>query len=98
MFGIKLSKQALQQHFNKGKNFLGRAYHHTKSFLNSLDKGVNIARDVHQQLAPHIDKMGGKDINTKIGKGLNGYDTVKNQVLDAHNATISGLRKNNIHI
>jgi len=42
--------------------------------------------------------MGGKDVNTKIGKGLNGYDTVKNQVLDAHNATISGLKKNNIHI
>ena len=98
MFGIKLSKQALHQQFNKGKNFLGKAYNHTKTFLNHLDKGVSVARDVHQQLSPHLDKMGGKDINTKIGKGLNGYDTVKNQVLDAHNATISGLKKNNIHI
>jgi hypothetical protein len=46
MFGSKLSKQALQQQFNKGKNFLGKAYNDTRYLVDDLVKKSKQTDDI----------------------------------------------------
>ena len=39
MFG-KISKQQVNHHFNRVKDLIGNAYHHSKRFLGDVDSGV----------------------------------------------------------
>ena len=39
MFG-KITKQQVSHHFNRAKDFLGKAYNQTKNFLGDVDSGV----------------------------------------------------------
>ena len=36
----KITRQQVNHHFNRVKDFVGNAYHHSKRFLGDVDNGV----------------------------------------------------------
>ena len=83
MFG-KVTKQSLQHHFNRAKEFLGNAYHHTKRFVGDIDHGVRTFKDVLGAVAPVLESYGVNPANQHVMKALSGYDNVRNQVMEGH--------------
>ena len=43
----KLNRNNIRNAFHKTKGFVGRAYNHTKGFLNDLDSGIRVAKDIY---------------------------------------------------
>jgi hypothetical protein len=72
---------------NRAKNFLGTAYHHTKSFLNDVDHGVKTFRHVYNVVEPFINKYSNNNnkLHAPVQKALNGYESIKSKVLEADN-------------
>jgi hypothetical protein len=54
MFG-KVTKQQVHHQLNRAKDFLGKAYHQTKSFLGNIDDGVRTFKNIYGVVAPVLD-------------------------------------------
>ena len=84
MFG-KINKQIVQHHFNKAKSFIGNAYHHTKNFLNDVDRGVKTFKHVYSVVSPYIDKYAGNNkLHAPIMNAVSKYDEIKSKVIEGH--------------
>ena len=93
MFG-KVTKQQVHHHFNRAKDFLGKAYHHTRNFLGDIDDGVRTFKNIYSAVAPVLDSYGlnaGK--NSHIMKALSGYDTIRNNVVEKHERVVNDINK-----
>ena len=97
--------------FRTGKQLLNRGYANTKHFLNKVNEGYEISKEVYKIVRPTLEAMAGghhqhfKAIDTKVNKAINSYETVRNHVLDNHQQVenhVSGLvekmKKKNINI
>ena len=93
MFG-KVTKQQVHHHFNRAKDFLGKAYHQTKSFLGNIDDGVRTFKNIYGVVAPVLDSYGlntGK--NSHVMKALSGYDNIRNNVIENHDRVVNDINK-----
>ena len=88
MFG-KITRHHVQHHFNKAKEFIGNAYHHTKNFLGDIDSGVRTFKHVYGALAPVLESYGVNSGNRHVMKALTGYDNVRNQVMEGHDRVMN---------
>ena len=84
MFG-KITRRDVAHDFNKAKNFLGNAYHHTRNFLGDVDNGVR-------------ESYGVNPANKHVMKALSGYDTIRNNVMEHHDRVINDVNnvRNNL--
>ena len=90
MFG-KISRRDVAHHFNKAKNFLGNAYHHTRNFLGDVDHGVRTFKHIYGAIAPVLESYGVNPANQHVMKALNGYDTIRSNVMDQHDRVINDV-------
>ena len=93
MFG-KVTKQQVHHHFNRRKDFLGKAYQPTRNFLGDIDDGVRTFKNIYSAVAPVLDSYGlnaGK--NSHIMKALSGYDTIRNNVVEKHERVVNDINK-----
>ncbi len=99
MFGQKLTRHAVQRHLGRAKDFLGKAYNRTKSFLGDVDYSVGQFRRLYGAVAPVLmDELGagkytvGKGLHKNIMKGLTTYDDLRNRVGTAHDRVVDNVQ------
>ena len=92
MFGI-ITKQQVSHHFNKAKNFLGSAYHHTKNFLGDVDQGVRTVKSIYGAVAPILESYGVHTNNKHIMKAVSGYDSIRHNVMENHDRVVNDINK-----
>ena len=97
MFG-KITRRDVAHHFNKAKTFLGNAYHHTRNFLGDVDNGVRTLKHIYGAVAPVLESYGVNPANKHVMKALNGYDTIRNNVMEHHDRVINDVNneRNNL--
>jgi hypothetical protein len=97
MFG-KISRRDVAHHLNRAKNFLGSAYHQTRNFLGDVDHGVRTFKQIYGALAPVLESYGVNPANKHVMKALNGYDNIRNNVMENHDRVINDVNniKNNL--
>ena len=101
----------MDNHFRTGKQLLNRGYANTKHFLNKVNEGYEISKEVYKIVRPTLEAMSGghhqhfKAIDTKVSKAINSYETVRNHVLDSHQQVenhvggiVEKMKKKNINI
>ena len=99
----------VDNHFRIGKKLLGRGYSNTKHFLNKVNEGYEVGKEVYKILKPSIEALAGsqnyKTIDNKVGKAISSYENVRNHVLDSHQqvenhvgGVVERLKKKNINI
>lgn len=84
MFGYKITKDSVMKHMKNMKSHLGTAYNNTKNILNGVDSGMRIAKKAYAVLAPVIDQYVGSNASKAIMKGITGYDSLRNKIMEGH--------------
>jgi len=111
MFG-KLDANKLYQQFKhykkQGKRAIatiGKHYQTTKDVLNRIDRGMNTAKSVYEDVKPTIQQLGGDKPISHINKGIQSYDQMRNRVVDGHNQAekhvgnvVGALKKQGINL
>ena len=93
MFG-KISKQKVSHHFNRAKDFIGNAYHHSKRILGDIDNGVKTFKNIYSIVAPVLDSYGiNASGNHHVQKALNGYDSIRNNIVEKHDRVVNDINK-----
>jgi len=89
----------------RGIATLGKYYQTTKDALNALDRHVNTAKSVYEDVKPNIQQLGGDKVTQHINKGIASYDQIRNRVVDTHgqaeqhvNAVTGALRRQGVNI
>ena len=89
----------VDNHFRLGKQLLGRGYANTKHFLNKVNEGYEVGKEVYKILKPSIEALAGSQnyraIDNKVGKAISSYENVRNHVLDSHQQVenhVGGIR------
>ena len=108
MLGLKLNRQTLRHAYHKTKNFIGKAYSHTKGMLSDLDMGVRVARDIYSIASGPMEALLGENYkkgNKYVMNALSGYDDIRSKVMDTdeniknhYHAVVGDLKKKHIDI
>ena len=101
----------VDNHFRIGKKLLSRGYSNTKHFLNKVNEGYEISKEVYKAVRPALEALSGshnqhfKAIDSKVSKAIHSYENVRNHVLDSHQqvenhvgGVVERLKKKNINI
>ena len=88
----------LHRLYRNVKSGLVSGYHHTKNVLGHVDKAVNIGKHIYNAVEPLINRYAGNHrqaISDHVMKGLSGYESLRNKVLDAndHVQSVAGHLK-----
>jgi hypothetical protein len=62
----------------------GNAYNKTKSFLGTVDSGINNLKTIYSVVSPIMESYGVNPANKTVMKALTGYDTIKSHVMENH--------------
>ena len=92
MFG-KIAKQQVHHHFNKANDFLGNAYNKTKSFLGTVDSGINNIKTIYIVVSPIMESYGVNPANKSVMKALTEYDTIKSHVMENHDRVFNDINR-----
>jgi hypothetical protein len=65
------------------KHHIYRGIHHVRNTLGKLDQMVNVGSRAFHVLAPHIQDMGGSQVNRSVIQGLSKYEQIKQAVQSA---------------
>ena len=99
----------VDNHFRTGKRLLSRGYTNTKHFLNKVNEGYEVGKEVYKVLKPSLEALAGtrnyQAIDSKVGKAIHSYENVRNHVLDSHQQVenhvggiVEQMKKKNINI
>ena len=89
---LKLSHHGMKHAFSNVKNFIGNAYHKTKSFLGDVNSGYKMAKTIYGAVAPILDQVSaGKNINKHVMKAVNDFDSIRDKVMDTHSSVINNV-------
>ena len=99
----------VDNHIRLGKQLLTRGYSNTKHFLNKVNEGYEVGKEVYKILKPSMEALAGsqnyKAIDSKVGKAMNSYEDVRNHVADSHQQVadhvggiVEQMKKKNINI
>ena len=99
----------VDNHFRIGKQLLSRWYSNTKHFLNKVNEGYEMSKEVYKVLKPSLEALAGsqnyKAIDSKVNKAIHSYENVRNHVLDSHQQVenhvggiVEQMKKKNINI
>ena len=86
------TKHNFKSAMGKTKLHLGKAYHHTKSFLGEVDNHVQQAKAAYTILHPTVAHFAGNDVAHKITRGLNGYEDIRRNIITGHNILEGGVK------
>ena len=96
-FGQKYGSY-LKSGFGNAKQFLGNAYSTGKHVLGTADKMVGRAQQLYGILQPAVQAMAPqqmqgvlKNIDTGVGKGLQGYSNIRHRIDDAEGQAIGKI-------
>jgi len=97
--------KSLKKSGKRGIATLGKHYQTIKDGLNALDRGMNVAKSVYEDVKPNIQQLAGDKPIQHINKGIDSYDQIRNRVVDTHSqaekhtAAVTGaLKKQGINI
>ena len=98
--GIKITPHTLRKAYQNVKTGLTSGYHHVKNVLNHVDSAVKFGKHVYRAVEPLINRYAEnhhRAINDNVMKGLSGYESMRNKVIDAndHVQQITGHLKKN---
>ena len=86
--GVKVTSQGLRDLFSRVKSHMNAGYNHTKNFLGKVDHAVKVGKQIYSALEPVINHYasgyGARAINNHVMKGLSGYESLRNKVIDHH--------------
>ena len=87
----KFNKHQFRQTIGNLKHHLGRGYHHVKNIAGHIDHGVSIAKEAYKILEPVIQAYSGHhhQISHHAMKALSGYESLRNNVMEANNHVTS---------
>ena len=99
----------VDNHFRLGKQLLSKGYSNTKHFLNKVNEGYEIGKEVYKILKPSMEALAGSQnyraIDNKVGKAMNSYENVRDHVADSHQQVanpvggiVDQMKKKNINI
>ena len=99
----------VDNHFRTGKTLLSRGYANTKHFLNKVNEGYEVGKEVYKVLKPSLEALAGSSkynaIDSKVGRAMSSYENVRNRVLDSHQQVethvggiVEQMKKKNINI
>ena len=101
----------VDNHFRTGKQLLSRGYSNTKHFLNKVNEGYEVSKEVYKIVRPALEALSGshhqlfRAIDNKVNKAIHSYENVRNHVLDSHQQVenhvggiVEQLKKKNINI
>jgi len=91
----KFNHHHFRHTINNLKHHINRGYHHVKNIAGHIDHGIHIAKDIYKVLEPVL-----REYNPHHGhihghalKALSGYESLRNNVLDAnHHAVTVGSK------
>ena len=93
---FKFNHHVFKRTINNLKHHVHRSYHHVKNIAGHIDHGISIAKDAYKILEPVINTYAGHHsghIHSHALKALSGYESLRNNVLDAnHHATTVGSK------
>ena len=79
----KFSHHSFRRTIQNVKNHLGNGYNHLKNIAHHIDNGYQVAYSV---LEPHIRQAAGNNqIHGHAMKAINGYENIRNKVMDGNN-------------
>jgi hypothetical protein len=88
MIGQKVTTQSLRNLFSRVKSHLHSGYNHTKNFLGKVDHAVDVGKQIYNALEPvinhYVSGNGSRAIHNGVMKGLNGYESLRNKLIDHH--------------
>ena len=91
----KFNKHYFKHTLGNLKHHVQRGYHHLKQIGHNIDYGVHVAKDIYKILEPVIKEYhpGHHQLHNHAIKALSGYESLRNNVLDAnHHATTVGSK------
>jgi hypothetical protein len=97
----KFTKQGFKNTMNKTKVHLGKAYHHTKTFLGNVDHNVQQAKAAYAILHPTVSHYAGNEVHNNITRGFNGYEDIRRKIVTGHNILEGGvtmIRKSGLNL
>ena len=81
----KFSKSNFKRTISNLKNHLGNGYHHVKNIAHHIDHGFSVAKEVYRVLEPAINAYAGNhNIGNNVMKAISGYESLRNQAMEAH--------------
>ena len=86
VFG-KINSDTIRRTANNVKFHAMKGYQNTKSFLNSLDQGVQTGKKIYSAVAPLIEAFApgiAPQISGKTSKLIKDYDDIKERVTKTH--------------
>ena len=95
---MKMNHLNLHRLYRNVKSGLVSGYHHTKNIFNHVDHAVKVGKHIYNAVEPLINRYAGNHhqaINDHVMKGLSGYESLRNKVLDAndHVQSVAGHLK-----
>ena len=89
---FRVTQHSLQQGFDRLKGHVRGAYQHGHHRAGILDHAVGVGRKAYGALKPLLDQTAtGKKLSGGLTQGLMSYDTLRGDVLSAHDKTHSVL-------
>jgi hypothetical protein len=81
----KFSHHSFRRTLQNVKNHLGNGYNHLKNIAHHIDHGFQVAKHVYSVLEPHIRQAAGNNqIHGHAMKAINGYENIRNKVMDGN--------------
>ena len=82
----KFSHLSFRRTLQNVKNHLGNGYNHVKNIAHHIENGFQVAKHVYSVLEPHIRQAAGNNhIHGHAMKAINGYENIRNKVMDGNN-------------
>jgi hypothetical protein len=96
MYG-RVTSRTVQQGFNRLKSHVVGAYQQGRHWAGLLDSAIHVGRRAYGAVKPLLDQSAtGKRVNNVANSALSSYDTLRGDVLSAHDKThslLGSLRK-----
>ena len=91
----KFNKHHFRNTLNGLKHHIGRGYHHVKNIASHIDHGIHVEKDIYKILEPVIKEYhpGHQQLHHHAIKALSGYESLRNNVMDANHHVVTAGAK-----
>ena len=83
----------LAHHWKKTKAWMGDKYHQAKGWAKSMDEMAGLGRRAFALAAPVLDDLGQSGLVTQGARAIQGYDQVRDGVMQADSRVQSHARR-----
>ena len=86
--GHKITPHGLRDLFSRVKSHINAGYNHTKNFVGKVDH-AHIYNAIEPVIDHYVSGNGSRAIHNHVMKGLSGYESLRNKLIDHHEDAIN---------